>query len=57
MAIEIDGTEYHAEGSRQAERDAMKTSVLEKCGIPIFRIRTNESNEELRIISRLLEIL
>ena len=24
MAIEIDGTLYHAEGSRQAERDAMK---------------------------------
>ena len=55
MAIEVDGTKYHAEGSRQAERDAMKNSVLSKCGIPILRIRTNESGERERIISMLRE--
>lgn len=55
MAIEVDGTKYHAEGSRQAERDAMKNSVLSKCGIPILRIRTNESGERERIISMLHE--
>jgi hypothetical protein len=57
MAIEVDGTKYHTEGSRQAERDAMKNSVLQKCGIPILRIRTNESGESTRIISMLHELL
>ena len=37
MAIEVDGTRYHVDGSRQAERDAMKNSILAKCGIPILR--------------------
>lgn len=57
MAIEVDGTKYHAEGSRQAERDKMKNSVLGKCGIPILRIRTNESGEETRILSVLRDVL
>lgn len=55
MAIEVDGTKYHAEGSRQAERDTMKNSILTKCGIPILRIRTNESGEQKRIIAMLRE--
>ena len=57
MAIEIDGTRYHAEGSRQAERDALKNSVMEKCGIPLLRLRTNESGEETRIIEKLRALL
>ena len=57
MAIEVDGIKYHAEGSRQAERDALKNSVLKKCGIPILRIRTNESGEPSRIIALLKDTL
>ena len=57
MAIEVDGTKYHAEGSPQAERDAMKNSVLSKSGVPILRIRTNESGEALRIIALLKDAL
>ena len=57
IVIEVDGTKYHAEGSRQAERDAMKNSVLQKCGIPILRIRTNESGESSRIIALLKDSL
>lgn len=49
LAIEIDGTRFHAEGSRQAERDAMKNRIFTKCGIPYLRIRTNESGENERI--------
>lgn len=49
LAIEIDGTAFHVEGSRQAERDAMKNSIFTKCGIPYLRIRTNESGEKERI--------
>jgi hypothetical protein len=57
MAIEVDGTKYHAEGSRQSERDALKNSVLKKCNIPILRIRTNESGESSRIIALLKDTL
>ena len=57
MAIEVDGTKYHAAGSRQAERDAMKNSILQKCSIPLIRIRTNESGEEVRIASALQKAL
>lgn len=57
MAIEIDGTKYHAEGSRQAERDALKDSVLAKSGISLLRIRTNESGEKERILSMLDQCL
>ena len=57
MAIEVDGTKYHAAGSRQAERDAMKNSILQKCSIPLIRIRTNESGEEVRIVSALQKAL
>lgn len=57
LAIEVDGTKYHAEGSRQAKRDEMKNSVLKKCGIPILRIRTNESGEEVRIVDALRQAL
>lgn len=53
MAIEIDGTQYHAEGSRQAERDLIKNSVMKKYGLPILRIRTDESDVECRIIAKL----
>ena len=53
MAIEIDGTRYHVDGSRQAERDVLKNSIMEKCGVPLLRIRTNESDIEQRIVAKL----
>lgn len=53
MAIEVDGTSFHAVGSKQAERDARKDSIFQKCEIPLLRIRTNESGEKERIESML----
>ena len=57
LVIEVDGVSYHVEGSVQAKRDAIKNSVLRKYGIPILRLRTNESSEEARIVSMLHTIL
>ena len=57
LVIEVDGFRYHQEGTRQAERDSLKNSILEKCGIAILRLRTNESGEEKRLINRLSEVL
>ena len=36
LAIEVDGGS-HKSGSKQAERDAKKNSILDKCAIPLLR--------------------
>ena len=49
LAVELDGTSFHRTGSVQAARDAKKNSIFQKCGIPLLRIRTNESGESRKI--------
>jgi very-short-patch-repair endonuclease len=45
--IEVDGG-YHDQPV-QAARDAMKNEILARCGIPILRLRTVESDIQRRI--------
>ncbi|MBR4270315.1 MAG: DUF2726 domain-containing protein [Clostridia bacterium] len=47
--IEVDGVAFHEQQEKQKERDVKKDSILKKSGIPILRLRTNESNEEKRV--------
>lgn len=49
LAIEVDGTGFHAAGSKQAERDMKKNSILEKCAVPLLRLRTDGSGEKEKI--------
>lgn len=49
LAIEVDGTGFHEVGSKQAERDIKKNSILEKCGVPLLRLRTDGSEEKEKI--------
>ena len=49
LAIEVDGTAFHAAGSAQADRDEKKNRIFELCGIPLLRLRTDESGEKERI--------
>ena len=56
LAIEVDGYEFHKEGTKQRERDKLKNSIFEKIGLPYLRLGTQESGEEERIISALNEI-
>ncbi len=49
-AIEVDGYTYHKEGTKQAERDLLKNSILEKYDIPFERFSTKESGEKERLI-------
>ena len=51
LAIEVDGFDYHKEGTQQHERDLKKNSILEKCGLPLLRLATNGSGEKEKIIS------
>ena len=57
LAIEVDGTSFHAEGSIQAERDRKKDHIFEVCGIRLLRLRTDASGEEEKIETALHEIL
>ena len=36
---------------------ARKDSILEKCGVPILRLRTDGSDEERKIVGKLHELL
>jgi len=53
LAIEVDGFEFHKEGTRQAERDKMKDKILGKYDFPLLRFRTNESNEKVKLTDKL----
>jgi hypothetical protein len=56
LGIEVDGFEFHKEGTKQAERDRMKDQILNKYNFPILRFRTNESNEKERLTNKLTEL-
>ncbi|MDU8498233.1 AAA domain-containing protein [Pseudomonas syringae] len=45
--IEVDGG--HHDDPLQIERDAVKNSILNKCGIPLLRLRTIESRIEEKV--------
>ncbi len=45
--IEVDGGSH--EEAEQAERDAVKNSILQKCDIPLLRLKTIESSIEEKV--------
>lgn len=49
FAIEVDGVSFHSAGGRQAERDEMKDEIFKKYDLPLYRFRTDESNEKERL--------
>lgn len=56
LAIEVDGYEYHKEGTKQAKRDELKNNILQKYDIPLLRFNTNGSDEK-RILLETIETL
>jgi very-short-patch-repair endonuclease len=57
LVVEVDGYAFHANNPRQLERDKMKDAILQKYGIPILRLKTNESGEEARLQNKLEQVL
>ncbi len=49
--IEVDGVSFHEQNRKQLDRDALKDSIINKSGVKILRLKTNESNERKRIIN------
>jgi hypothetical protein len=56
LGIEVDGFEFHKQGTHQSVRDKMKDEILNKYNFPIIRFRTNESDEKEKLISKLNEL-
>ena len=48
LTIKADGGS-HKSGSKQAARDAKENSILEKCAVPLLRLRTDGSREKEKI--------
>jgi very-short-patch-repair endonuclease len=49
FVLEVDGIRYHEQNKKQTEHDDIKNRVLQSNNIPIFRFKTNESNEKKRL--------
>ena len=47
--IEVDGVSYHENNKEQQIKDSLKDSILQKCDLPLLRLKTNGSNEEIKI--------
>ena len=57
LAIEVDGLNYHKQGSKQSKRDELKNIIFEKYGIPLFRFSTTGNNEKEKISNIFKEII
>lgn len=53
LVVEVDGYQYHQQGSKQSERDKLKDHILELYGIPFQRFSTNGSGEKERLFDQL----
>lgn len=57
LAIETDGYSFHHKKTEQYQRDLIKDHILELYGLPLIRLKTNESGEEERIQTVLSDII
>jgi hypothetical protein len=49
FVLEVDGIRYHEQNKKQHEHDNIKNRILQSNNIPMYRFRTNESNEKQRL--------
>jgi superfamily I DNA and/or RNA helicase len=57
LAVEVDGYQFHKEGTIQANRDKMKNEILKKYSIPLLRFGTNGSQEKEILEGKLIQLL
>jgi hypothetical protein len=57
LAIEVDGSKYHKEGTTQAKRDELKNLIFEKYDIPLCRFSTAGSGEKEKLSEILKNLL
>ena len=56
LCVEVDAWQFHREGTDQYARDRMKDAILERCGLPLLRLRT-DSKGERHDVGRIKEML
>lgn len=39
LGIEVDGFEFHKDGTKQADRDKMKDAILSRCKFPYYDLK------------------
>ncbi len=49
FVIEVDGIQYHEQSEKQVIHDEIKNKILSFNKIPVYRFKTNQSNEKTRI--------
>jgi RecA/RadA recombinase len=57
LVVEVDGYRYHVDNKEQSRRDEIKDRVLYKIGLPVLRIRTNESGEKAKLTEALDRVI
>ena len=57
LAIEVYGIAYHEQNEKQKEKDSIKDRCLRESGLPLLRLKTQESGIEERIVSALKEAM
>lgn len=53
FCIEVDGYNFHKQGTEQAKRDIKKNKIFELIGLPLLRLNTKGSGEEQKIKAQL----
>jgi len=46
FVVEVDGIKYHEQNKKQSEHDSIKDRILKVNHIPVYRFKTNQSNEK-----------
>jgi very-short-patch-repair endonuclease len=57
LIVEVDGVSFHADGTRQADRDKLKNGILNKYGLSYIRFRTDGSSERERLVAALNNVI
>lgn len=57
LVVEVDGHAIHTNNPTQPERDKKKDTILNKYDIPLIRLKTTGSNEEVVLRNRLLWLI
>jgi RecA/RadA recombinase len=57
LVVEVDGYRYHADKIEQTKRDEIKDRIFYRIGLPILRIRTNESGEKAKLTEALEKVI
>lgn len=56
LAVEIDGYEFHKEGTTQYKRDQIKNHIFDKAELPLIRFNTTESKIKEKLEKKLRQV-